>query len=99
MRVGPADHMLTTCRAIPLVVRARRATACQPSRRIRASAALMRSAAAIQDRVSLGSRVLLHHLCCCESSLREAAKSEETGLRDARALYPSIHALGSGKAT
>ena len=35
--------------------------------------------------------------CCCESSLREAAKSEETGRGDARALYPSIHALGSGK--
>jgi hypothetical protein len=32
-----------------------------------------------------------------KSSLREAAKSEETGRRDARALYPSIHTLGSGK--
>ena len=31
------------------------------------------------------------------AALREAAKSEETGRRDARALYPSIHALGSGK--
>src|SRR6266545_3718007 len=55
--------MLTTCRAIPHVVGARRATACQPSRRIKASAALMRSATAIQVRVSLGSHVLLHDLC------------------------------------
>jgi len=35
--------------------------------------------------------------CGSAAPLREAAKSEETGHRDARALYPSIHALGSGK--
>ncbi len=32
-------------------------------------------------------------------SLREAAKSEETGHRDARAVYPSIHALAAERAT